>query len=147
MRGWDSRCGAPMSLSISKLIDVSCERLPIPAALLASLLLLNSSSFPGWVPNSLDSGLTKKGGQLRTSDNVVAAIIRLSVQKEPANSATHFAFHVPSYFLSNPGRGQESPPPPGQAEEPSPPPHCLCSNRLRGAWDLGPITADSAHEK
>ena len=56
MRGWDSRCGAPMSLSISKLIDVSCERLP-PAALLASLFLLNSWCFPGWVPNSLDSGL------------------------------------------------------------------------------------------
>ena len=93
-------------MSLSKHTDVSCERLPIPAALLSSLLLLNSSCFPGWVPNSLDSGLTEKGGQLRTSDNVVAAIIRLSVQKEAANSATHLAFHVPSYFLSNPGRGQ-----------------------------------------
>ena len=78
MRGWNSRCGAQMSLSTSKLIDVSRERLPILAALLTSLLLLNSSCFPGWVPTSLDSGLTEKSGQLRTSDTLVAAIIRLS---------------------------------------------------------------------
>ena len=41
-----------MSLSISKLIDVSRERLPIPVALLTSLLLLISSFFRGWVPLS-----------------------------------------------------------------------------------------------
>ena len=75
MRGWSSRCGAQMSLSISKLVDVSRKRLPISAVSLTSLLLLNSLCFPGWIPDSLDSGLTEKCGQLRTSDDVVAAII------------------------------------------------------------------------
>ena len=36
--------------------------------------------FPVWVPDSLDSGLTEKGGQLCTSDTVVDTIIRLSVE-------------------------------------------------------------------
>ena len=81
MRGWNSKCGAQMSLSISKLVDVSPQAPAISSVSLTSLLLLNSSCFPGWIPDSLDSGLTEKCGQLRTSDDVVAAMIRLSIHE------------------------------------------------------------------
>ena len=93
MRGCSSRCEAQMSLSISKLVDVSRKRLPI------STVSLTSLCFPGRIPESLDSGLAAFFGQLRTSDDVVAAIIRLSIHEEAANSATHLALHVPVRFL------------------------------------------------
>ena len=146
MRGWTSRCGAQMSLSISKLVNFSRKRLPVSVVSLTSLLLLNSSCFPGWVPDSLDSGLTEKCGQLRTSDDVVAAIVRLSIHEEAANSATHLALHVPVYFLPDSEGSQRVLLRPGERREPSPPPHCLCSCRIRDAWDLGPRAADSVHE-
>ena len=102
MRGCNCRCEAQVRLSISKLVDVSRKRLPISTVSLTSLLLLNSLCFPGRIPDSLDSGLTEKCGQLRTSDDVVAAIIRLSIHEEAANSATHLALHVPVRFLPDP---------------------------------------------
>ena len=91
-----------------ELVNVSRRRLPVSAVSLTSLLLLNSSCFPGWVPDSLDSGLTEKSGQLRTIDDVVSAIIRLSIHEEAANSATHLALHVPVYFLPDPEGARES---------------------------------------
>ena len=121
---------AQMSLSISKLVDVSRKRLPILTVSLTSLLLLNSLCFPGQIPDSLDSGLTEKCGQLRT----IAAIIRLSIHEEAANSVTHLALHVPVRFLPDPKVGQRVLLRPGERR----PPHCLCSCVIRGAWDLHP---------
>ena len=63
------------------------------------LVVLNSFCFPGRIPESLDSGLAAFFGQLRTSDDVVAATIRLSIHEEAAKSATHLALHVPVRFL------------------------------------------------
>ena len=128
MRGCNSTCEAQMSRSISKLADVSRKRLPISTVLLTSLLLLNSLCFLGRIPDTLDSGLTEKCGQLRSSGDVApcascARALPPRSQREP-----------------------ESPPPPGRAEEPSPPPHCLYSCIIRGAWDLGARAADCVHE-
>ena len=94
------------------------KRLPISAVSLTSLLQLNSSCFPGWIQGSLDSGLNEKCGQLRTSDDVVAAITRLSIHEEAANSATHLALHVPVRFLPDPERGQRVLLRPGERRNP-----------------------------
>ena len=134
MQGCNSRCEAQMSLSISKLVNVSRKRLPISAVSLTSLLLLISLCFPGQIPDSLDSGLTEKCGQLRASDDVVAAIIFLSIHEEAANSVTHLALHVPVRFLPDPEGSQRVLLRPGERRNPRLP-------------DLGPRAADSVHEQ
>ena len=73
---------------------------------------------PGWIPDSLDSGLTEKCGQLRTSDDVVAALIRLSIHEEAANGATHLALHVPVHLLPDPKGGQRVLLRPGERRNP-----------------------------
>ena len=126
-----------MTLSISKLVDVSRKRLPISAVSLTSLLLLDSSCFPGWIPDSLDSGLTNAASFVPV-DDVVAAIICLSIHEQPANSATHLALHVPVHFLPDPEGCQRVLFRPGNRRNPR--------FRLIVCVTLGP-RADSVHEQ